>query len=201
MIGNYLKIAWRNLRSNKEVFLINILGLAIGIASFLILMLFVVDELSYDQHHEKADNIARIVTRGRIGDNIINQAHTQAPIASVLKREFPEVKNSARLRKLKATKIAYGNNTFRDGEVAMVDPAFLEIFTIPFVKGNAATALSEPNSIVIDEEQAKKYFGDQDPLNKIVNYGDSKQSFKVTGVFKKIPRNSHFHFDHFITTT
>ncbi|PTX63158.1 putative ABC transport system permease protein [Kordia periserrulae] len=201
MIGNYLKIAWRNLRSNKEVFLINILGLAIGIASFLILMLYVVDELSYDKHHENADNIVRIVTRGKIGDNIMNQAHTQGPIADVLQREFPEVKNTARLRKLTATKIVYGNNTFRDGKVAMIDPSFLQIFTIPFVKGNAATALNEPNSIVIDEEQAKKYFGNQNPLNKIVKYGESGQSFKVTGVFEKIPTNSHFHFDHFITTT
>ncbi len=200
MIRNYFKIAWRNLVSNKELFFINIAGLAIGIASFLILILFVIDELSYDRYNEKASQIARIVAKGKMGDAIVSRAHTQAPIASVLLREFPEVINATRIKKLESPKITLKNKTFRDSRVALVDPSFFEMFTLNFIKGEAKTALSQPNTMVITQEEAIKYFGNQDPLNQVVYYGEGGEQFRVTGVVEKIPANSHFHFDLFITS-
>lgn len=200
MIQSYFKIAWRNLTSNKELFLINIAGLAIGIASFLILILFVMDEISYDRYNEKVDRIARVVTKGKMGETFMNHAHTAAPIASVLVREFPEVLAATRLRKVESPKIDFKNKTFRDSKVAMVDPNFFEIFTLPFIDGDEKTALKEPNTIVITQEEAVKYFGDENPLNKVLLYGESGQQFRVTGVIEKVPDNSHFHFDLFITS-
>lgn len=200
MIQSYFKIAWRNLTSNKELFVINIAGLAIGIASFLMLILFVMDEISYDRYNEKVDRIARVVSKGKMGETLISQAHTQAPIASVLEREFPEVSAVTRLRKVESPKIDFKNKTFRDSKVAMVDPNFFEIFTLPFIDGDEKTALKEPNTIVITQDEAIKYFGDENPLNKVLLYGESGQQFRVTGVIEKVPNNSHFHFDLFITS-
>jgi len=197
MLKSYFKIGWRNLLKNKGLFAINTTGLALGIATCLIIMLFVVDELSFDRYNKKANQIVRIVLKGKMNGEIIKEAVTPAPIAPTLAKEFPEVLQGTRLRRMGSPKVTYQNITFRDSQVAFVDPNFFDVFTLPFLKGNPKTALAEPNTIVLTEEQAINFFGNEDPINKILDFKETGEQFKVTGVIEKVPTNSHFHFDLF----
>lgn len=197
MFNNHIKIAWRTLLKHKGLFAINILGLSIGIAAALIIFLFVSDELSYDRFHEKSDNIVRVVLRGKMNGEIIKEAVTPGPVASTLQKEFPEVLQATRLKSQGTPQITYKNQTFRDNKFAYVDANFFEIFTVPLIKGDTKTALIEPNSIIITQELASKYFGNEDPIGKILDFKEWKQQFKVTGVMQQLPGNSHFHFDVF----
>lgn len=207
MIRNYFKIAWRNIVKNKTMFGINIAGLALGLGSCLIIGLFVIDELSYDQFHENSDRIARVYLNAKIGDELIKEAGVMAPVAKALLNDLPEVVDATRIIKTSnRTVVTYGNNTIRKGKMAFVDPNFFEIFSLPLIKGDIKTALSKPNSLILTQEQAKAYFGTKDPLNKIVDikdigvhgpdgYIDNSGPYTVTGIISEIPANSHFHFD------
>ncbi|MEJ0054901.1 MAG: ABC transporter permease [Bacteroidota bacterium] len=197
MFKSYFKIGWRNLLKNKGLFAINVTGLALGIATCLIIMLFVIDELSYDRYNEKAGQIVRVVLKGKMNGEIIKEAVTPAPVGPTLKSEFPEVAASTRLRADRSPKITYKNNTYRNNKVAFVDPNFFEVFTLPFIKGNPTTALIEPNTVVISENQALKYFGNEDPINKVLDFSKTGEQYRVTGIVKNVPSNSHFHFDIF----
>ncbi len=197
MFKNHLKIAWRTLLKYKGLFAINIVGLAIGITASVIISLFVIHELSYDQYNEKADRIVRVVLRGQANGEVIKEAVTAAPVAATLQQEFPEVEKGTRLRTYGTPAVTYQNTTYRDSKFAYVDANFFEVFTLPLIKGNPINALKEPNTIVIAQEHAKKYFGEEDPIGKVLVFKDLNQEFKVTGVMKKVPENSHFHFDLF----
>ncbi|MBL7871142.1 MAG: ABC transporter permease [Cyclobacteriaceae bacterium] len=197
MYKSYLKVAWRNLLKSQGLFAINIAGLAIGIATCLIIMLFVVDELSFDRFNEKADQMVRVVLKGKVNGEVIKEAVTAAPVAATLEAEFPEVLQATRLRSMGSPKISYKNTAFKNSKVAFVDPNFFEVFTLPLIQGNPSTALTEPNTIIITKEQAHKYFGEEDPINKMLEFTDAKEQYKVTGVIEKVPANSHFHFDLF----
>lgn len=195
MYKSYLRMAWRNLLRNKTLFTINIGGLAMGIATCVIIMLFVVDELSFDRYHEKANQIVRVVLKGKVNGEVIKEAVTPAPVGPTLKNELPGVHDATRLRNAGFPKIAYENKTYKNGKFAFVDPNFFQVFTFSFVRGNPETALLEPNTIVITQEQARKYFGSEDPINKLLMFKDTGEQYKVTGIIDKIPANSHFHFD------
>ncbi|MEQ8549476.1 MAG: ABC transporter permease [Cyclobacteriaceae bacterium] len=197
MFRNNLKIGWRNLLRNKGFFAINTGGLATGIATCLVIMLFVADELSYDSYNEKSSEIVRVVLKGKMGDEIIKEAVTQAPVGATLQREFPEVLLSARMRDFGTPKASYQNNTFRDGRFAFVDHDFFSLFTLPLIKGNPATALKEPNTMVITQALASKYFGEENPLGKVLDFEEWNEHFTVSGVIEEVPQNSHFHFDFF----
>ena len=197
MYKSYLKIGWRNLLRNKGLFAINASGLALGIATCLMIMMYVQDELSYDRYNEKADQIVRVVLRGKVNGETIKEAVTPAPVGPTLKREFPEVLDATRLRKTGVPTIVYKENTYRHNQVAFVDPNFFDVFTLPFIKGDARTALKGPNSIVLTQREAKKFFGGANPINKLLVFKETNQAYKVTGVIKKVPDNSHFHFDLF----
>ncbi|NBP68762.1 MAG: ABC transporter permease, partial [Cytophagia bacterium] len=190
-------MGWRNLWQNKGLSAINIIGLAVGIATCLLILLFVTDELNYDRFHEKADRIVRVVLKGKVNGEIIKEAVTPAPVAPTLKREFPEVAEATRLRKFGSTKIKYKNTTFSNNNIAFVDPNFFQVFTLPFLQGNPLTALNEPHTIVITKTEALKYFGNEDPINKLVELKDTGEQFKVTGIIEDVPAHSHFHFDLF----
>ena len=206
MLKNYLKIAWRNIKKNRALFSINVIGLALGIATCLIISLFVIDELSYDRFHEKKDQIARVVLNAKMGDEIIKEAGIMAPVANTLVNEVPEVLDATRICRISsAVKATYGANTLRKGKMALADSNFLDIFSFPLSEGNAATALSKPNSVILTRAQAEAYFGDENPLNKVLDikdiginsnsgYIDSSGLYTVTGIIE-IPDNSHFHFD------
>jgi putative ABC transport system permease protein len=197
MIKNYLKIAWRNLLRNKTFSLINIAGLAIGIATCLIIMLFVYDELSFDKYNEKADQIVRVVLKGKMSGEQIKEAFVMAPVAQTLKKEYPEVVDATRIRAYGTPKVTLGDKTFKNANFAFVDANFFQTFTLPLIKGDAKTALLEPNTIVITQSLAHTYFGNDDPIGKMLEFKDWKQLYKITGVAADIPTNSHFHFDHF----
>lgn len=197
MFKNYLKIAWRNSIKNKGIFSINVLGLALGIASCLIITLFVADELSYDRFNKKADEIVRIVFRAKINGEEIKEGVVMAPVGETLKQEFPEVLDATRMRRMGTPKISSENESFRNGSFAFVDPNFFSIFTLPIIKGNAVTPLAQPNTLVITQETAFKYFGNTDPIGKILHLEGQVEPFVVTAIIEKVPENSHFHFDLF----
>jgi len=197
MFKNNLKIGWRNLLKHKGFFAINTGGLAIGIATCLVIMLFVVNELSYDRYNENADQIVRVVLKGEVQGEAIKEAVIPAAAAAAFQREFPEVLKGTRLKTTGIPQITYQSNTFRESRFAYVDPNFFSVFSLPFLKGDARTALKEPYSIVITEREAMKYFGNEDPLGKTLDFKEWKQQYKVTGVIEEVPSNSHFHFDLF----
>jgi putative ABC transport system permease protein len=194
MYRSYFKMGWRNLLKNKWLFSINITGLALGIATCLIITLFVVNELSYDRYNEKADRIVRIVLKGKVNGEIIKEAVTPAPVAPTLKNEFPEVADATRIRGFGSPKIKYKNTIYWKSKVAFVDPNFFQVFTLSFIQGDPATALTEPHTMVITKDEALKYFGAEDPINKLLEFKESGEQFKVTGVIENVPANSHFHF-------
>src|SRR5215210_6616991 len=159
MFKNHIKIAIRNLWRNKAFSAINIFGLAIGIATCLIIMLFVQNELSYDRYNEKADQIVRVVFKGSVQGENMKEANIMPPVAQTLKADYPEVLEATRLRDYGRPRITYGEKSFKDDAFAYVDSNFFEVFTLPFVAGDEKKALAEPNSIVISQAVADKYFG------------------------------------------
>jgi putative ABC transport system permease protein len=195
MLKNYIKIAWRSLFKNKAFSAINIAGLAVGIAVCLLIMLFVQDELSYDGFNDKAGQIVRVVFRGTMNGEKMKEASVMAPVAPTLRKDFPEVLDATRLLQYGSPKITVGNTTFKDASFAYVDSNFFQVFTLPLIKGDAKTALVEPNTVVITEAISQKYFGNADPIGKLLNLKDVNQLYRVSGVMKEIPANSHFHFD------
>lgn len=200
MFKNNLKIGWRNVLKNKGFFAINTTGLAIGIATCLTILLFVADELSYDRFNENSDRIVRVVLRGKMNGELIKEAVTPAPVAPTLQSEFPEVLAGTRLRNFGTPRITYKDNTFRDSKLAFIDPNFFRVFTLPLIKGDPETALTEPHTVVVTQEQALKYFGNDDPIGKLLDFKEWNEQYRVTGVLAEIPENAHFHFDIFAST-
>jgi len=201
MFINYFKTAWRNLAKHRTFSFINIAGLSIGISVCFIIMLYVQDELSFDRFNKNADRIVRVVFKANINGGKIFEANVMPPVSSAMKNDYPEVEDATRLWLAGAPKIVYKDKTFKNDELAFVDPNFFTIFTLPLLKGNAATALQQPNSIIISKEIAKKYFGNEDPIGKTLSLPDNNAVFKVTGMIDKVPVNSHFHFDLFASMT
>ncbi|MEO9022014.1 MAG: ABC transporter permease [Ginsengibacter sp.] len=198
MIKNYFKTAFRNLMKHKTFSFINIAGLSIGIAVCFIIMMYVQNELSFDRFNKNADRIVRIVFKADINGGKIFEANVMPPVAQAMKNDYPEVQDATRLQVAGTPKITYKNKSFKDDKMAFVDPNFFNIFTLLLFEGDAKTALQQPNTVIISKAIAKKYFGDEDPIGKTLNFPDDKNaSFKVTGVIDKVPANSHFHFDLF----
>ncbi len=200
MIKNYFKTAWRNLIRNKWFSIINILGLAIGLATCLIIILFVSNELSYDRFNKKANRIARIYFQGEIQGEKLKESTVMAPVAAAMKKDFPEVEDATRLRDAFGTqKLVCNGKLFIDDPMAYVDSNFFQVFSLQFIKGNSKTALTEPNSVVLTKDISEKYFGAENPVGKIINFkNEDKAPMKVTGVVENVPANSHFHFGLFI---
>ncbi len=199
MLINHLKITFRNLWRRKTMSAINIFGLAVGIATCLVIALYVIHQLSYDRFHEKADRIVRVVFRGNVQGEQMNEAHVMPPTAQALLADYPEVEEATRLRIFGTPRIKYGEKSFREDAVAFVDANFFSVFTLPLIHGDAATALTQPNTVVISDDMASKYFGKEDPVGKVLTLQDQQQQCKVTGVMQPIPSNSHFNFDVFIS--
>lgn len=198
MIRNYLKIAIRSLWRNKSFSAINIFGLAVGIATCLIIMLYVNNELGYDRYNEKANRIVRVYFQGNVQGEKMKESSVMPPVAQTLKADYPEVEAATRIREYGTPKLVYGNKSFKDDNFAFVDSNFFQVFTLPLIKGDAKVALLEPNSIVITKALARKYFGNEDPMGKVIAFKDGKNAAcKVTGIIDKVPANSHFHFEIF----
>lgn len=194
MIKNYFKVAFRNLFRNKFYSLLNISGLAIGIASCLLIVLFVTDELSYDTHFENSENTYRITMSGALNGSAFDLAVVGPVVGKTMMEDFPEITDYGRFRQAGSPFIKYGENIFKEENFAFADHSILEIFGISLIYGDPATALMEPKSLVMSQSAAQKYFGDENPVGKIVEYGSAKD-YKVTGVYEEIPNNTHFDFD------
>lgn len=197
MLKNYIIIAYRNLMRQKGYTALNIAGLAIGIATCLLIMLYIQNELSYDRYNEKAERIYRVVFKGKLNGEELAFPLAPAPAAQILKNDYPEVLEATRIRRNGSPLVTFEDKTFKEDRFAYVDSNFFQVFTIPLVKGNPATALNEPNSIVISQATARKFFGEQDPIGKVLQFKTLDQTYKVTGVIDKVPINSHFQVDMF----
>lgn len=197
MLSNYLKTAWRNLVKNKAFSLINILGLAIGLCCFLLISMYVLDELSFDKFHTKADRIYRINSNIRFGGSDLNLPVSPDIIGATLKKDYPQVEEYTRIYASGGSKlIKKGNEFINEGAVAHGDSTIFKVFTLPVLSGDPATALNEPNTVVITESTAKKYFKTADAVGKTIETNDNNSTiYKVTAVIKDIPENSHFNFD------
>jgi putative ABC transport system permease protein len=192
MFKNYLKIAFRNLKKHRGYSFINIVGLAIGMAACLLLFLWIQNELSYDRYHKKAERIYRITSQWESEGQLERFAKTSAPLGPALVNEFPDIEKAVRFGTNRFL-ISYESKRFYE-DVFFADPEVFDIFTFPLIKGDPKAVLKEPRSIIISEEIKEKYFGEEDPIGKIINL-DALKDFKITGVFKNIPPNSHFRFD------
>ena len=193
MIKNYFKIALRNIRRHSTYSILNISGMAIGMACSILILLWVQDEWSYDRHFKNADNLYRILERISTGEGII-MAPTAEALPHVLKEEYPEVIRATRIGTPPGFTLQKGEK-FIEEKVAMVDMDFLKMFDIKFVRGDINNALNEPRNIVITEEMAHKYFRGEDPLGKALTAIGGQVVFKITGVVKSLPLNSHIRFD------
>jgi putative ABC transport system permease protein len=195
MLKNYLKIALRNIKRYKGYSFINITGLAIGMTCTILILLWVQDELSYDRFHKNGDYLYRVIQDIQFTDHRTHWAITQGPLGPSLKEDFPEIADFTRIR-YRGFRFKYDDKVFDEG-VCMADNSILEMFTFPLVQGDAKTALIDPNNIVLSEKMAEKYFGGENPIGKTLK-ADDRYDFHVTGVFKKIPTNSHLQFDFLI---
>jgi len=194
MFKNYLKIAFRNLLRYKGYSFINIFGFAIGLACCLMILLYTYDELSYDRYHKKADRIYRVALTAMLNNNAFNGVVTCAPLAQGMMNEIPEVEVATRCRNFGFPVLRYKEKVFSEERFFSADSTFFNVFTIPFLKGDPKTALTKPYTVVITRSMAVKYFGDEDPVGKILNM-DNRRDYAVTGVIEDVPRNSHFHYD------
>jgi len=193
MFGNYLKVAVRNIIRHKGYSLINVAGLAVGMTCCILILLWVQDELSYDRYNQNADRIYRLCIDANLGSQL-RAPVSMAPAAPAMINEFPEVVNAARIVRPGGASVKYEDRTFQEENVGYADNSLFDIFTLPLLSGDPKTALTTPYSVVISEEMAKKYFGDQPPLGKVLRF-DDESDFTVTGVMKDIPPNSHFHYN------
>tara|TARA_R110000868_G_scaffold4211_8_gene26524 strand:- start:1970 stop:4372 length:2403 start_codon:yes stop_codon:yes gene_type:complete len=198
MFKNYLKIAWRNLLKNKGYSFINIGGLAIGMSCFIMIVLFIKNELSYDSYHENGDHIYRVVHQSNENDLDEKWVWGNAPIGPALKADFPEILAKVQFSGRSDNLFKYNELSFQESNCFYVDASVFTVFSWPLISGNPKTALEAPYSIVLTESMVKKYFGDQDPMGKALNgFGGRANDgvYTVTGVMKDVPQNSHFSFD------
>lgn len=194
MFKNYLRVALRNIKNSKGISLINIIGLAIGVTCCIAIFLYVKNELSYDTFNKNADQVYRVYLNGKINGREIESTATSSPLGAELKKDFPEVITYTRVRNFGIPVIRYRDKTFSEEKFFSVDSTFFKVFTVKFLEGNPETALTQPNTVVITKEIARKYFGSENPMGKILN-ADRKRDYVVTGVVEKFPATSHFHFD------
>jgi len=193
MFKNYMKIAFRSLKKHKGYSFINISGLAIGMAVCILIMMWILNELSYDKYHEKADRICRLTIDIEVGSML----HTPVSLTAAgpaLVKDFPEIITTARVDRPNRVSVKYQEKIFQEADVGFAENAIFDIFTFPFISGDPKTALEAPNTVVITESMAKKYFDDKDPLGKILRFNNDTD-FSVTGVVKDVPVNSHFRFN------
>jgi len=194
MLKNYLKVAWRNIVRHKGYSFLNTVGLAVGMACALLILFWVQDELSFDRFHANAKTLYRVEQDQATGQGKFHVNVTPFPLGPAVKAEIPEIKEATRAARPGDLLVRFGENAFFETRVLAADPQIFQMFTFPLLKGDPATALSRPGSLVISEDMAKKYFGAVEPMGKNVTINNS-HAFTITGVMKNIPRNSSLGFD------
>ncbi len=193
LIWNYFKIASRRIMRHKGFSIINIAGLAIGMACAVLILMWVQNELSYDRFHENRDSLFRVAAYVSFPNRSSHSVIGPPPLAPALKEEFPEIIQSTRVDDCPRLVFKHQDKAFYEQKGLLADPSFLEMFTFPLLEGNPQTALSNPYSIILTEKTAIKYFGDENPVSKTLMV--EGLPITVTGVMKNVPENSHFWFD------
>ena len=196
MIKSYIRIAIRNLSRYKSFAIINIIGLAIGLAASLLIALWVFDELGYDKFHENSDNIYRVERHIHWDGEILDVPVTGAIYAETIKKDIPEVLDYTRIDPTELSVLNYKNSS-QEEKFLFVDKGFFNVFSFPLLKGNPETALAEPFCVVMTRKAAMAYFGEEYPIDKNleVEWEDEKQMFRVTGIIDDIPSQNHFQFE------
>ncbi len=192
MMKNHLKIALRHIRAQRAYSFITIAGLTVGLASFILIGLWVADELSFDHFHENKDRIFRLVNKVGSGQLIPSPTYALAP---ALKEEYPEVEEFSRVWPFASSLVRSGDKSFEEDRICLTDPGFLRMFTFPLLEGDPGTALADKSSIVLTASAARKYFGGDDALGRVLHLDQYGSDFIVTGVVADVPPNSHIQFD------
>ena len=195
MVKNFLTIALRNMLKDKYYTIINLSGLVIGITGTLFVVLYVWNELSYDKFHHDYKNIYEVALTGKIGEQEINASSTSAPLAIAMAENIPGVEEVVRIWGRGRPVFRYEEKAFAEQEIMAADSNFFTFFDFKLIKGSPSQVLAEPNSIVLIEELASKYFGESDPIGKIIQVGNEKKAYKVTGVCEAPPQNSSIDFN------
>lgn len=195
MLKNYFLVALRNLWKHRGYTLINIFGLTIGLASTVFILLYVINELTYDRFHEKSEQIYRVWISGSMPATEMRHAVSSPPMAEALLNDYPEVEQSVRLRKAGGWIVKKGDVTYSetDEDFLFADSTFFDVFSFKLLKGDPQTCLKEPRSIVLTEKYARKYFGDEDPMGQTIKMEQDTNVSVITGVMEDFPQNSHFH--------
>jgi len=194
MIENCIKTAFRNLRRYKGYAFINLAGLAIGMACCILIGLFILHQLSYDKYHENADRIYRLCLDAQVGENFMRIPLSNAPAAQVLENDYPEVLRSVRLKTRSRIPIKYKDRLFYEDGILWADNSIFEVFTFPMIDGNPQDALDRAYTVVLTRSLAEKYFGDEEPVGKVLKL-NNLEDYTVTGVVKDVPADSHFTFN------
>ncbi|MEO6252367.1 MAG: ABC transporter permease [Ferruginibacter sp.] len=200
MYKNYFKTAWRNMMRNKTSSFINVSGLSIGIACVLMIVIYIQHELGYDKFHKDSGRIFQVTLSGNMGGQEFWAGNTPPPVGKALLNNFPEVESYTRFYKARDIVVRYGSNSsaekyFTEKNIIGVDSNFLQFFDFKMLKGDAATALLKPGSVVITEDIAKKYFGSEQAVGKTILMHENKKPFTVTAVLENIPSQSSLQFD------
>ena len=194
MLTHIFKVAWRSLMRSKVFTLINVLGLSIGMASSVLIVLLIVELVNIDQFHEKKDRLYAVYANVKENGQTYTFAGSSSLLAPAIKSKYPQVEDVVRTHQV-SNFIFHHNDKHLESAGYLTDAGFLTTFTFPLLKGNAATALNNPDNIVLTESFAKRLFGDADPMGQTVRV-DSTAVFKVTGVAKELPTHSMFNFDY-----
>ena len=201
MLKNYFKVAFRNILKHKFFSFINILGMTIGVTACLLIILYVSDELSFDKFHTKADRMYQVGLHGKIAGQEIYTSTTCPPMSAALVADIPEIEESTRLDGYGLAAIKYGEKAFTEEKIFYADSNFFQFFDFKLLEGDAKTALKEPNSIVFTTGLAKKYFGNESAIGKLVTVGNDSATYKVTGIAADAPTNSHVIFTALISAS
>jgi putative ABC transport system permease protein len=193
MIENYVKTASRNMLRHRGYSFITIAGLAIGMACSFLILMWAQDELGYDRFNENINDLYRVAIEDHDNNEVVHIAVTPAPLAPTLKDEFPEIRRATRFANGQMV-MKYEDKVFDESGVVYADADLLEMFTFPLAEGDPASALSDPHSIIVTEEMSEKYFGDEDPIGKVLTI-NGKTEFTVSAVARDIPYNSSIRFD------
>ncbi|MFC2133184.1 ABC transporter permease [Bacteroidota bacterium] len=196
MFKSYFTSALRNIKKYKGYSFINIIGLAVGLTCSLLIFLFVTHELSYDGYHEKSDQIYRLNFTGTFGGSKVDFAAVAAPSAEAVVRDYPEIETAVRLYLKDTWYVRYQEKSFKETRISFADETLFDVFSIPLLHGEKQTALANPNTIVISESTAQKYFGNLNPIGETLIL-NGNANYSITGVYEDIPGNSHFHYDFF----
>ncbi len=199
MLRNYFLVAVRNIIKQKFYSLINILGLTIGIVATMFIILYIMDELSFDRFHDKIDRMYRVGLNGKLAGQEVHVTSTPPPLAAALTDEVPGVEQALRIWEWSDVVIRYEDKAFTDDLIFHTDSNFFKFFSFQLLEGDPETALKEPNSMVITESVARKFFGDDEKLGKIIIFSNDNKSMKVTGVVQDPPANSHFKFNYLVS--